>query len=137
MNYTELLRDPYFSGIIFEIERTIHEIDSDLIVAGITLNDTNVKSCIQKTIGYSKGKKPSLAEKNEKEKGIKRVTESLINLGEALTSEKEAIDPATKKDWILSLKATAHSLKIRKEMGGQARSYLEFLKGFIEDGEPI
>ena len=137
MNYTDLLKDPYFSGIIFEIERTIHEIDSDLIVTGITLNDTNVKSCLQKTIGHSKGKKPSIPEKNEKEKGMKRITKSLIDLGEELMSDEEDIDPATKKEWILSLKATEHSLKLRKEMHGHSRGYLDFLKGFIEDGKQM
>ena len=134
MNYTDLLKDPHFSGIIFEIERTIHEIDSDLIITGITLNDTNVKSCIQKTIGHSKGKNPSTPEKNEKEKGMKRITKSLIDLGEEIMSDQEDTDPVSKKEWILSLKATEHSLKLRKEIHGHSRSYLDFLKGFIEDG---
>lgn len=137
MNYTDLLKDPYFSGIIFEIESAVHEIDSYLIGTGITLNDTDVKSCLQKAIGHSKGKKPSIPEKNEKEKGMKRITKSLIDLGEELMSDEDDIDPTAKKDWILSLKAIEHSLKLRKEMYGHARGYLDFLKDFIEDGKPI
>jgi hypothetical protein len=135
MNYNKLLKDPYYSLIIFRIEKVIHELDKELLDEGVSLNDTNVKSCLQKAAGHAKGKFPSLPDSNKKEEGMKRISMALIELGSQLIQGDKVDESITKKDWIFSLKATEESLKIRKEMYGHSRGYLDFLKGFIEEGK--
>jgi len=62
---------------------------------------------------------------------------ALIELGTSLVNDSEGVSSVRKKDWILCLKATEDSLKTRKEMYGHSRGYLDFLKGFIEEGKQV
>lgn len=135
MNYHKLLKDPYYSSIIFRIEQVVHELDKELLDEGVSLNDTNVKSCLQKAAGHAKGKSPSLPDSNKKEEGMKKISMALIELGNQLIQGDESNESITKKDWILSLKATEDSLKIRKEIYGHSRGYLDFLKEFFDEGK--
>ena len=135
MNYSKLLKDPYYSSILFKIEKTIHELDMKLLDEEVSLNDTNVKSCLQKAMGYVKGKSPSLPDSNRNEQAMKQISMALIQLGDQLLAGDEIDEPVTKKDWLLCLKAAEDSLKTRKEMYGHSRGYLDFLKRFIEDGD--
>ena len=135
MHYSKLLKSPYYSLIIFRIENIVHELDEELLDEGVTLNDTNVKSCLQKAIGHAKGKSPSFSDSNKKEEGMKRISMALVELGNRLLRGDENDEPVIKKDWILCLKATEDSLKARKEMYGHSRGYLDFLKDFIEEGK--
>ena len=58
-------------------------------------------------------------------------------IGSQLIKGNKSNEPTINKDWILSLKATEDSLKTRREMYGHSRGYLDFLKGFIDEGKII
>lgn len=137
MNFSDLLQDPDFNQIVYRIERLILQCDEQSKSLGISLTDTHIKSCLRKVMAFSKGKSPALAEKNDKEKIIKALAQSLLHLGDRLQEGSETGDVISKKVWILSLKAVENSLKTRREMYGHSRGYLDFLKDFLEKGETI
>ncbi|MCZ6672198.1 MAG: hypothetical protein O7C75_04585 [Verrucomicrobia bacterium] len=99
----------------------IHKSDEDSKSSGVTLTDSNVKSCIQKALGFARGKSPSLPEKSEKEKILKVLAQSLSQLREALQPGSNTEEGISKQAWILSLKATEDSLKTKREMYGHSR----------------
>lgn len=137
MNFGKLVQDPHFSGIIFQIERRIHQCDEDAKSANIILTDSAVKSCLQKVLGFAKGKSPTLTTNSEKEKILKALALNLSELGKVLVGTNSKQRNVSKQDWIFSLKAVDDSLKTRREMYGHSRGYLDFLKDFLEEGKIV
>ena len=134
MNFGNIVQDPHFSRIIFEIEKRIYAWDEESQLSEISWKDSDVKSALRKVMGLAKGAHPSLPEKNKKEKVFKKLVLELSELGSNLQA-LESDRPVSNKDWIVSLKAVEDSLKTRREMYGHSRGYLEFLDGFLNEGK--
>lgn len=56
MSRRDTMRDPRFSGILLEIERTLHEADRLSTARGLTLTDSNIRSLLVRAINEAKGK---------------------------------------------------------------------------------
>ena len=134
MNFAKIAQDPYYTQIIFNIESVIHEFDTEAKADGLDFKDSEVKSILQKSLGFAKGKRPSVPKSNEKEKRLWKLLSSLLALNEALKSE-EFEGGIQQKDWIIGLRAVDDSLKTRREMHGHSRGYLDFLDGFMEEAD--
>lgn len=143
MNKAHLMNDPFFAGIMFNIESTIHDADRAAAAAGMELKDSHIKSCLSKVKTFAKGRRPKAEPKTEREKLILELAESIDKLRpeirESSDPEKEFRDatPISTADWFSAVKAVEDSLKNHTMSG--TRYYLNFLIGFIaeaRDDEP-
>ena len=143
MNKAHLMNDPFFAGIMFHIESTIHDADRAAAAAGMELKDSHIKSCLSKVKTFAKGSRPKAEPKTEREKLILELAESIDNLRPEI---RESSDPEgefqdataiSTTDWLSAVKAVEDSLKNHTMSG--TRYYLDFLIGFIaeaRDDEP-
>lgn len=121
--------DPYFAQIMLRIESRIHEADHEARDEGRILpKDSSVKSALRKADLGLGGKNPANPPKDEMERWIAVLADSLIKIAREL----EECDGVRKSDFILSLRATVESLDTRREMANSARGYLDFLDGFLK-----
>jgi hypothetical protein len=136
MNIQNVMKDPRFQNLMYQIESHIHEFDESMKSEDTAIKDTNVKSVIRKVMGIVKGngKSPTFSEANEVDRAMKALSLSLVALRDAYDSGAADDQKMSKKDWLLLLKAVENTLKTRREMAGHPRGYLDFLKGFLESG---
>jgi len=135
MNIQNLMKDPKFQDLMYRLESRIHDFDERAKSAGIVITDTNVKSVIRKFMGVIKGKSSSSSsDTTEVDRAMIDLTLLLVVFRENYDSEETGDQKLGKKDWLLLLKALEDTLKMRREMYGHSRGYLDFLKGFLEEG---
>lgn len=130
MKHGDLLKDPYYAQIIFEIEGHIHDYDAkNRTRENVELRDSDIKSALRKTMSMVRGSGPSKAPKNEREslKGI--LAAELMGIHEFLSKS----EGTTRAEFVDALLAVEGTLKTRREMAGHSRGYLEFLEGFIPE----
>lgn len=125
MNTHEIMQDPYYTGLIYNIETLIHIHDTN---SGAQYPDSLVKSALRQTMAHIKGTAKAKPPKNDKEAFKQKLCDALIENHQSLSG-------VTKKDYLITLLATEDSLKIRREMQTGSRGYLDFLKGFIKDSK--
>jgi len=121
------MNDPFYSGIMFEIESLIHARDDEALEHGLRLTDSNVKSAIRKTMGMFAGKPVRSTPDDERKQWIGRMAIDLAGQAESLEKRDVGL-----KDYTRALLAVEDSLKTRREYEGHSRGYLDFLKRFIE-----
>ncbi len=125
MNTTNLMKDPFYSGIMFRIESTICSADKRAQEKEIFLTDSNVKSSLSKAKG--------LAQKGELKSKAKKDKEMVVfDLAYSINDLRDRIYENTElklSDWLLALRAVEDSIKLRMIPGG--RAYLDYLVQFI------
>ena len=143
MNKAHLMNNPFFAGIMFHIESTIHDADRAAAAAGVELKDSHVKSCLSKVKTLAKGNRPKAAPKTEREKLILQLAESIDKLRPEIRESSDpnadfnSAAPINTADWLSAVKAVEDSLKNHTMSG--TRYYLDFLADFIaeaRDNEP-
>lgn len=137
MNIKNVMQDPRFQNLMYLTESRIHEFDESMKSEDTVLKDTNVKSVIRKVMGIvkGKGKSPTFSEANEVDRAMKALSLSLLALRDAYDTAAADEQKMNKSDWLLFLKAVENTLMTRREMAGHPRGYLDFLKGFLENGD--
>lgn len=131
MNLTNLMKDPFYSRIMYPIEHEIHRLDANFKSNGFTMTDSVVKSVYRKLINEAKGKEPKFKEKLKlRETCQKEAYISLMRVKDKIIS-----DGISAKDWCLSLRCVEDSLKTRTSDEPGCRYYLDFLERFILRGE--
>lgn len=131
------MNDPFFAGIMFYIESTIHDADRAAAIAGVKLRDSHIKSCLSKVKIFAKGSRPKAEPKTERDKLILELAESIdklrLQIRESSDSDTEfqKATPIKTADWLLAVKAVEYSLK-KHTMSG-TRYYLDFLSDFITE----
>ena len=124
------MKDPYYAGIMFEIEAKIHERDQCCQEGtDVVLTDSNVKSAIRKTMSILRGKSVLSSPANEREREKGRVTIELVGIFEHIRKTSEM----PRRDYLRALLAVEDSLKARREYHGHSRGYLDFLVDFMSD----
>ncbi len=143
MNKAHLMNNPFFAGIMFHIESTIHGADCAAATAGVELKDSHIKSCLSKVKTLAKGSQPKAEPKTERDKIILKLAEDIDKLRPEIreSSDRNAgfhdAKPISTGDWLSAVKAVEDSLKNHTMSG--TRYYLDFLSDFIaeaRDGEP-
>lgn len=135
------MRDPRYAGILFEIERKIHEADQLAATRGLTLTDSNVRSLLIRAINEAKGKTAKAAEAplSDKDRLLGEAQQQLAIVRQAIVEERDRPDgeidrrPLPASDWIAALEAIRDSCAVRTGREPGSRGYLEFLRGFIKD----
>ena len=135
------MRDPRYSGILLEIERTLHEADRLASARGLTLTDSNIRSLLVRAINEAKGKtaKPAGGTASDKDRFLAEALLQLAAVRAAIIEERDLPDgtvqqiPLPAADWIASLEAIKDSCAVRTGQEPGSRGYLEFLRGFMKD----
>jgi len=129
------MKDPFFSSIMWEIERTIFETDKNAKEQQISLTDSNVKSSLSKAKGIAKNGALKSKPKNEKDELIFGLASQINALRSDIResgrpdTEFESASELKLADWLLALKAVEDSVKRRMVSGG--RAYLDYLIQFM------
>lgn len=100
---------------------------------GLTLTDSNVKSALRKAMVLSKGRSPKQPRPEKlkpKERWIAGLARDFHGIGKTA-----AAAGVSAGEFQRVLRKIENSIKVRTDPYGGSRSYLDFLKRFIEKGE--
>ncbi len=139
MSHGDLMKDPFYAGILFEIERKLDEADRLASARGLRLTDSQVRSALVKAVNTARGRPPATASAPAGEK-----ERLLLDLGAQLESVRANIFvqqlrpdgvaeevPLPTADWVKALEAVRKSCELRSGREPGSRAYLDFLRGFI------
>lgn len=135
MDTRNVMKDPFYAIIMFQIESVIHDADSAATDEGIELKDSHIKSCLSKVKILAKGRKPKAKPKTEREEFILELAENINAVRSSFRSSTEPevdfedAEPISNADWLLTVKAVEDSLKLHTASG--TRFYLDFLAEFV------
>jgi hypothetical protein len=128
MRAGDLMQDPYFATIIFAIESHIYDHDLKLkSEEGVEMKDSGVKSAIRKAIGTLRGARASKPAKKKEDQLKEALAAELVRLHET----GPATEGVSRGDYVKALLAVEDSLKLRREMAGHSKGYLDYLGEFI------
>ncbi len=133
--------DPRFAGILYEIERTLHEADRLAVARSLPLTDSNIRSLLIRAINEAKGKsaKSGANAASGKDRFLAETLQQLAGVRAAIVEELPQPDgsvqrqPLPAADWIESLEAIKDSCAVRTGGEPGSRGYLEFLREFMAD----
>ena len=124
------MQDPYYARIIFAVESHIHDFDlKSKADEDLELKDSDIKSALRKAMGMLRGARSLQSPKDERERLKGALALELIGIYECAAKTERP----SRQEFVDSLLAIEDTLKLRREMGGHSRGYLEFLKNFIPD----
>jgi hypothetical protein len=128
----DIKKDPIYVQLIYKAERHVHEYDLATIAKeDFKMKDSDVKSAIRKALGILRGP-GGMKSPTSREEGIKaRLAKGLVGLYE----EEAKSSGMTRTEFSKVLLAVEDTLKVRREMGGHSRGYLEFLKEFMAQAD--
>jgi hypothetical protein len=132
MRAGDLMKDPFYVRLIYEMESHIHTYDLMVLAdEEFNMKDSDVKSAIRKALGLLRGKGGMKTPKKREERIKGRLALELVGIyeGEAKTSG------LGRADYSNALLAVEESLITRRELGGHSRGYLDFLKEFFAEVE--
>lgn len=139
MRHGDVMKDPFYAGIVFEIERTIAEEDEGARSRGLVLTDSQVISVLTKALGAAEGKPAKMsASSNPRDAFLAELFGKLKEMRGALSETGKGQDPDTAKplgraDWLIALRCVIESARTRKAPAPGTRYYLDFLGPFIEE----
>ncbi|MEI6514360.1 MAG: hypothetical protein WCO77_00150 [bacterium] len=139
-NPIDRMKDPFYAGLMFQIESIICQVDNDAKINGLQLTDSQVRSSLIKAQKKLLGETPVIPQTNEREKILAGLITSLCLAPEAL--REEAGNNGEKKpldilDWAKALEAVEDSVKTRKSDIPGSRDYLNFAQGFIRQAKGL
>ena len=136
-NPTDRMKDPFYAGLLFQIENIICQADDYAKTKGLQLTDSQVKSALIKTQKKLQGGEPDIPETNERERILAELVNSLIHAPDPLMEQTTTDDgraeekPLNISDWVKALETVEDSVKTRKSNIPGSRDYLDFVHGFI------
>ena len=132
MSVEDIKKNPFYIEVIYTVERHIHEYDLATIAKeDFKMKDSDVKSAIRKALGVLR-RSGGMKTPTKREERIKaRLAKGLIGIHE----EAAKTSGMTRPEFSNVLLAVEDTLKVRREMAGHSRGYLEFLKDFLAQAE--
>ena len=138
MRTFDLMKDPFYAKLLFEIEGKIHRKDALAKSQGITLTDSQVRSVIKKMFRVAQGKSNAPTKNiDAKEQILEELYQEILMFSSNLLERQIHTDGShqdtrlSTQDWLKALEVLNESIKIRTTTEFASRSYLEFLAGFI------
>jgi hypothetical protein len=137
------MRDPRFSPIFLQIERTLCTTDASAHARGVTLTDSNIRSLLVRAINDARGRTTKSAgmAASEKDRAIAGALRDLRTMRAAMVEERDQSDgsverrPLSTSHWIAALETIKDSCESRRGPESGARGCLEFLREFLKDTE--
>lgn len=135
MNTTDIMKDPSFTPILFEIERRILACVHAAKAEGIDMNDSQIRSTLNKVRKTSEGGKPQIPNTSPGEKALAVLHGELLKARAGFMTEviEGNREPLPTKIWTLCLRAIEDSIQ-RYSTGPGSRGYQIFLESFIPKG---
>lgn len=135
MNTTDIMKDPFFTPILFEIERRILACARAAKADGIDMNDSQIRSTLNKVRKTSEGGKPQIPDTSPREKALAALHADLLKVREGLMMEDSEgnREPLPTKAWTLCIRTIEDSIQ-RYSTGPGSRGYQDFLESFIQKG---
>lgn len=135
MNPTDRMKDPFYAGLLFQIENIICQADDDAVSRRIQLTDSQVRSALIKTQKKLQGGDPEIPETTEREQVMALLINSLINAPSNLKESGQEVKPIDLQDWLNALDTVEDSINTRKSSIPGSRVYLNFIHGFIDQAK--
>jgi hypothetical protein len=134
MNTTDLMRDPFYAPILFQIERRILAAHRNAKSHGIDLTDSQVRSILNKVRKSSAGSTPQMATTSPRDRILAELYQQLLHAKSciAVASGEGSPQEMPTGDWLLSLRTVEDSIRLRTT-GPGSRAYLTFLEGFLPE----
>lgn len=135
MNTNDIMKDPFFTPILSEIERRILASVRSAKADGIEINDSQIRSTLNKVRKTSEGKKPQIPNESPRERALAGLHGTLIKLREGFMSEDSEgnREPISTTAWTLSIRTVEDSIQ-RYSTGPGSKGYQVFLEGFMGRG---
>ena len=135
MNTTDIMKDPFFTPILFEIERKILTCVRSARAAGIEINDSQIRSTLNKVRKTSEGGKPQIPNESPREKALAGLHGDLLKARAGFMSEDSEghREPLSTREWTLCIRTIEDSIQ-RYSSGPGSRGYQDFLESFIAKG---
>ncbi len=135
MNTTDIMKDPFFTPILFEIERRILACVCSAKADGIGINDSQIRSTLNKVRKTSEGGKPKIPDTSPSEKKLAGMHGDLLKVRAGFMSEDSEgnREPLPTKAWTLCIRTIEDSIQ-RYATGPGSRGYQDFLESFIAKG---
>jgi len=131
------MKDPFYAGIVFEIEHKVTEGDQIARSRGIVLTDSQVISVLTKVLGAAEGKPAKMpATSNPRDEWMAELFGKLKEVRGAIfeaesDEDLETAKPLATVDWVTAIRCVIESARIRKGSAPASRDYLDFLGPFI------
>ena len=135
MNTTDIMKDPFFTPILFEIERKILTCVRSARAAGIEINDSQIRSTLNKVRKTSEGGKPQIPNESPREKALAGLHGDLLKARAGFMSEDSEghREPLSTREWTLCIQTIEDSIQ-RYSSGPGSQGYQDFLESFIAKG---
>lgn len=135
MNTTDIMKDPFFTPILFEIERRILACVRTAKADGVSMNDSQIRSTLNKVRKTSEGGKPQISAESPRDKALAGLHEDLLKVRAGFMSEDSEgrREPLPTKAWTLCIRTIEDSIQ-RYSTGPGSRGYQDFLEHFIAKG---
>ena len=140
MAHLDLMKNPFYAGIMFEIERKIAEGDRLARARGFVLTDSQVISLLTKVAGAAEGKPVKTGEASSaRDQFLAELRQQLAAVRDTLSVHGEAADGSPTEsalpaaDWLAALKCVLESTRLRKAATPGSRDYLDFLVTFVKN----
>ncbi len=137
MHPRDLMRDPFYAQLMFQIEKAICVFDRNCSSQGITLKDSQIQSALIKASAIAEGKTPKIEEKTPTDELLKTFIHEMASSYKILASRPESSaeaadeEPLDASDWIMTINGLIHSIKTRRSSAPGTRDYLDFVHGFV------
>lgn len=131
------LQDPFYVGLIYNIEQIIFAADREAEAINCRLNDSHIQSALIRTRKLVSGGHPKISDSSDRDRLLQKLIMSLYEAPDRLVEQATKSDgtnveqPIKSSDWIKALETALNSLKLRRTGEPGGRDYLEFLADFI------
>jgi hypothetical protein len=131
------MKDPFFAGLIFQIEQMIHITDQNAEDSKIKLTDSQVRSVIIKARKLIQGEEPNWPTTPERDRILADLAMIIFHAPDHLMEQTTEPDGTTKEeplkisDWLKALESVQTSIELRRSKIPGSRNYLDFLTDFI------
>ena len=137
------MKDPFYAGLLFQIEQMICQADDDAKGKGLALTDSQVRSALIKARKKAEGGGPDIPDATERDRILAALIEGLCRAPDDLMERTGGEDgtiqdkPLRISEWAKALETVEDSVKTRKSSMPGSRVYLDFVHGFIRQAKGL
>lgn len=132
MNTTDIMKNEAYAPILFEVERRILAAVHSANAGGIDLNDSQLRSTLNKVRKTSEGGSPKIPDESPRDKILADLHRNLLDARNNLNLENDNGDRETLPTnlWTMCLRTIEESIQ-RRSTGPGSKGYQHFLESFI------
>jgi hypothetical protein len=133
MNTTTIMKDPAFRPVLYAIETRIMACVRTAKAAGIELNDSQLRSVLNKVRKSSEGKSPQIPNESPRDQVLAALHAEILSARQTLlmgdgTGEEKVIPVSI---WNLCIRTVEESIQ-RHSSGPGSQAYQRFLESFLQ-----